>query len=156
MSHSRIAVLRTAAVVVALVCMASGCSSPDAPRSVQASRAALPPDFDAGEVRLSATLTGAAISGVVPKGSAEFDVGARAVTFSASAADVNLPNGTLLRVFVDIVGVGKVSMGTMKLRLVGGAPGNASLTVRKAVPTMHAGDVVTVETATAVILQGAF
>src|SRR5262245_10211632 len=132
MHRSNIARCLVIAFIVALVALASGCVSPDAPgNSPGATDAATPSSSNAGEVRLDATLTGAAIGGVVPKGSAEFDIAARgAVTFSISVADVNLPNGTVLSVFVNIGGT-RVAMGTMKLRLVGGAPGNASLTVKK-------------------------
>lgn len=75
--------------------------------------------------KIEAEFAGAAVNGVIPKGEAEFVVfsdGNR--KFEAKVSNVNLPDGTLLNVFVDQVKVGTLtlltSLGKLELETTDG------------------------------------
>jgi hypothetical protein len=59
---------------------------------------------------IEADLVGAAINGVTPRGDAEFEIEGSNREFRVRAENINLPAGTQLRVFVDEVFVGNLSV----------------------------------------------
>lgn len=64
-----------------------------------------------GEVRVESKLAGAPINGLTPKGEAEFrlqDGGRRRI--KVEVEKVNLPSGTILRVFVDNLSIGQIAL----------------------------------------------
>jgi hypothetical protein len=109
-----------------------------------------PPPPPAGSTQF-ANLTGAAIGGITPHGSAEFQGTAEERELEVEAEDVNLAVGTVLTVDINGVAVGQMTLNSVlkgELHL----NSNAGDTV----PTVAAGDTVTVRNGAAVILSGAF
>lgn len=101
-------------------------------------------------VRLRAELTGPEISGVIPDGKAEFRLtDNQGKRFKTQVEDVNLPDGTLLKVSA----CGNSNVGTIVLD---DEEGRIDLREKKgaAVPTCVSGDTVDVINGTTTILSG--
>ena len=105
---------------------------------------------DDSEIRLRARLAGPPINGLDPSGSAEFRQRQTQRRFSAEVEDVNLPQGTVLNVFVDPA---SVCTGTLLGTITVGPPpvrgGDLNLDTRNgdSIPRMNAGNIVSVCTA---------
>jgi hypothetical protein len=88
---------------------------------------------------ISATLAGPPISGIAPFGSARYRERGTTRDFLFEAAAVNLPNGTLIRCFVNGNPVMSAPLlaGTARPLIISTLTGDA-------VPFVHAGDLVTI------------
>lgn len=101
-------------------------------------------------INLRTTLTGPVFNGELPKGKAEFQMESGVKRFIVEVEDIDLPNGTLVGVFVNGVRVGQISLfnhGGTLLR---------STAARQTVPNISTGTAVTVKFSTTTILHGKF
>ncbi len=109
-------------------------------------------DFRPG---LYANLTGSPIAGVTPRGAAVF----QSVTFNGSTrkslnvqvSSVNLPANTILQITLNGVNIGQITLNAFRSGFLELETENGGT-----VPTVVAGDVLTVKNGTATILSGAF
>jgi hypothetical protein len=106
------------------------------------------------ELRLKARLTGAAITGKTPEGSADFRSQTGRTRLNVEVEHVNLADGTVLDVTLTHAGVATV-IGHITLAL-GGGELELESEHGAIVPAVQKGDVVTVANAGAAIVVGSF
>jgi len=113
-------------------------------------------DSKGAEVRLRTSLAGGAISGVVPSGHADFrsESDRNRSRLNIEVEHVNLPDGTVLSVFVSHAGT-SVKVGEIRLQ---GGFGELELNSQDGatVPAIVKQDMVTVNNAGGAILTGVF
>ncbi len=97
------------------------------------------------ELRIQTRLTGGAISGVVPEGSARFRSRGTSSNFSVEVEDVNLPDGTKLNVAL-MRGTTSIPAGSLTLALHTGEI-DVNTNDGDLVPQAKAGDIVVVSDA---------
>jgi hypothetical protein len=100
------------------------------------------------EIRIQTRLAGGALNGVTPSGSARFRARSGRTDFSVEVEDVNLPDGTVLKVKVGAADAGSI---TLKLR---GGEFEANSNDGDIVPQAKAGDTVTVSGPDGAIVSG--
>lgn len=110
----------------------------------------------AQETRLRARLTGQAIQGVTPEGSADFRSESGRTRLQVEVEHVNLPAGTVLTVSVQSGANAPVQVGTITLSATGFGELELDSQHGDTVPAILNGDVVSVSNGTAAILAGAF
>lgn len=118
--------------------------------------AAVADQGNGNELRLKTKLTGAAIQGKTPEGSADFrsDSSGRS-RLNIEVENVNLPAGTVLTISVQ-EGVAITSVGSIKLSAFGQAELELESQKGATVPVVKKGDMVTVSNAGTPILAGVF
>jgi hypothetical protein len=104
-----------------------------------------------GESEIFATLSGATINGILPRGYAQYEVHSSRTEIEVELSQINLPAGTSLAVTVGTTAVGNLSVqsdgrGRLRLRSDNGAT----------VPVVIDGTGITVKNGTAIILSGTF
>jgi hypothetical protein len=109
------------------------------------------------EVRLRARLTGAAIAGKTPEGSADFrnEPSRSRSRLDVDVEQVNLPAGTVLTVTLTHAGA-TTTIGSITLNAFGGGELDLNSQDGDVVPAIVAGDVITVLNGTAAVLVGSF
>jgi hypothetical protein len=98
-----------------------------------------------------ATLSGAAVGGITPHGSAEFQGTAEERELEVEAEDVNLTVGTVLSVEIN-----NTAVGNMMLNSVLKAELHLNTNTGATIPAVATGDIVTVKNGADVILSGTF
>jgi len=108
------------------------------------------------ETRLRTKLSGAAIQGKTPEGSADFRSDTRGrMRLDVEVENVNLPSGTMLQVAVTR---GTATILTGNITLKAGGAGELELNSQDGdtVPMLQSGDMITVSNAGTAILAGVF
>ncbi len=106
-------------------------------------------------VHLKTKLSGAAINGVEPEGSANSLVNRNVSVFTVEVEHVSLAEGTVLDVSVESAGV-STSVGQITLDAEGFGELELNSRAGDTVPAIQAGDIVVVSTAEGAILSGVF
>lgn len=94
------------------------------------------------EIRLRATLSGPVFAGEKPSGSAEFEMDNSVKRFAVEVQDINLPDGTVVNVFVNGIKAGAIKLvaqgGTLLLSSAAHQT-VPNITVGSRVAVMHSG-----------------